>query len=186
MRHAIRILVLTTAAALLAVPQARADAWFSPWAGVNFGSQIDNGRTAFGFDAGGMSAGVFGGELDFGYSPSFFGTSTDFGNNSVLDVMGNIIIGIPVGGTHGPGLRPYVTGGIGLLRTQIDGGSFFNISSSSNDFAYNLGGGVMGFVANHFGVRGDVRYFRSTNNDLEHLGLGTFKFWRLSAGLVIR
>ncbi len=186
MRHAIKILVLTAAVALVSATQARADAWVSPWAGVNFGSDIDNGRGAFGLDAGGMGAGIFGGEIDFGYSPSFFGTTNDFGHNTVIDLMGNIIIGIPIGGTRGAGVRPYVTGGIGLIRSQIDGGTAFDVKSSNNDFGFNLGGGVMGFVSDHFGLRGDLRYFRSTNNHLSDLGLGDLKFWRLSGGLVFR
>ena len=45
-----------------------------------------------------MGGGIFGAEFNFGYSPSFFGTNNDFGNNSVIDVMGNLIIGIPIGG----------------------------------------------------------------------------------------
>ena len=28
--------------------------------------------------------------------------------------MGNLIVGVPVGGTHGSGIRPYVTAGLGL------------------------------------------------------------------------
>jgi opacity protein-like surface antigen len=188
MRGAIKVLVLTAAVALLATPNAFADGYVSPWGGVNFGagSSIDNGRGAFGVDAGWMGGGVIGGEFDFGYSPSFFGNSNDFGNNTVMDLMANVIVGIPVGGQHGAGVRPYVTGGVGLIRSQIDGGTLFDVSQSNNDFGFNLGAGVMGYVAEHFGLRGDVRYFRSTNDNLENLGLGRLKFWRVSAGVVIR
>ncbi|MGE5243633.1 MAG: outer membrane protein [Betaproteobacteria bacterium] len=186
MRSAHTMVIATAAAVLLVAPQARADAWVSPWAGVNFGSRVNDGRTALGLDAGGMGAGVFGGELDFGYSPSFFGTSTDFGNNTVVDVMANIIIGVPIGGTHGVGVRPYVTGGVGLIRSQIDGGTLFDVKTSKNDFGFNLGGGVMGFMSDHFGLRGDLRYFRTTNNSFANLGLGQMKFWRISGGLVFR
>jgi len=70
-----------------------------------------------------MGAGIAGGELDFGYSPSFFGTQNDFGHNTVIDLMANVIVGVPIGGTHGVGVRPFVTGGLGLIRTQIDGGT---------------------------------------------------------------
>ncbi len=94
----------------------------TPWVGSNFGSSINNGRTALGVDVGAMGAGIVGGEFDFGYSPSFFGTTNDFGNNTVINAMANIILGVPIGGQHGAGIRPYVVGGIGLVRTQIDGG----------------------------------------------------------------
>jgi opacity protein-like surface antigen len=143
-----------------------------------------------------MGAGIIGGEVDFGYSPSFFGTETDFGNNTLLTLMGNLIIGVPVGGTTGGGVRPYVTGGVGLIRTQIDGGDLFNIESSNNDFGWNLGAGVMGFFNDHVGLRGDVRYMRSLVSEDDDIDDGDFDFpdfdqgdldfWRLTVGVVFR
>ena len=119
MRRAGKVLILTAAAALALSPvQARAEGYISPWVaanagtgfnGNNLGRSFDNGRAGIGTQVGAMGKGIIGGELDFGWSPSFFGTTNDFGNNSVIDVMGNLIVGIPIGGTHGAGLRPYVT-----------------------------------------------------------------------------
>jgi opacity protein-like surface antigen len=137
-----------------------------------------------------MGHGIFGAEVDFGYSPSFFGTTSDFGNNSVINLMGNLIVGIPVGGTHGSGFRPYVTAGLGLIRTQVDGGILFPVSSSNNDFGWNAGLGAMGFFNEHFGVRGDLRYLRTLENNSTSTSIdfdpGGFHFWRASAGVVIR
>jgi opacity protein-like surface antigen len=195
MRRAFKFIVASAAVAAICAPAAaRADGFVSPWAAVQFGGRIDNvredvdrGRAAFGVTAGGMGAGIIGGEIDFGYSPSFFGTENDFGNNTVIDVMGNIIIGVPIGGTTGGGVRPYFTGGVGLLRSQIDGGTFFNVSSSTNEFGWNAGGGVMGFFNDHFGLRGDFRYMRAFSGDIVHgLDLGKLNFTRLSIGVVIR
>ena len=123
MRRATKILLAIAAAALIYAPiDARADGYVSPWAGVNFaGGGLDSGRGSFGVQAGGMGGGIIGGEVDFGYSPSAFGTQNDFGNNSIINLMGNVIIGIPIGGTYGTGFRPFVTGGVGLIRTQMDG-----------------------------------------------------------------
>ena len=195
MRRAFKFIVASAAVAAICAPApASADGFVSPWAAVQFGGRIDNvredvdrGRAAFGVTAGGMGAGIIGGEIDFGYSPSFFGTENDFGNNTVIDVMGNIIIGVPIGGTTGGGVRPYFTGGVGLLRSQIDGGTFFNVSSSTNEFGWNAGGGVMGFFNDHFGLRGDFRYMRAFSGDIVHgLDLGKLNFTRLSIGVVIR
>ena len=111
-----------------------------------------------------MGAGIIGGEVGFGFNPSFFGSKSEFGDNNVMDLMGNVIIGIPVGGTHGGGFRPFVTGGLGLIR--IDGGSVFDNVDSSNHFAYNLGAGAMGFFNDHVGIRGDVRYLRTLNGNV--------------------
>lgn len=193
MRRVLKLLVVTAAVAMIWAPlDARAEGYVSPWVGVQFGSDFNNGRAGFGADAGFMGAGIIGGELDFGYSPSFFGTQNDFGNNTVINLMGNVIIGVPVGGTHGAGVRPYVTGGVGLLRTQIDGGTLANVSSSNNQWGWNVGAGVMGYFNDHVGLRGDVRYLRgfedlNTGNQVIDLnGANQLHFWRTSFGVVLR
>jgi hypothetical protein len=192
MRRALKALILIAAVACVAAPvSARAEGYVSPWAGIAFGSSSDNSQGTFGVDAGGMGAGIIGGEVDFGYSPSFFGTKSDFGNNTVLDLMGNVIVGVPIGGTRGAGVRPYLTAGVGLLRTQIDGGTLTNISSSNNMFGWNLGVGVMGYFADHFGLRGDVRYlrgFKDLNTGDTNLSFNNSQlhFWRASIGVVFR
>jgi len=188
MRSVLKLLVASATAALILTPApARADGYVSPWAAVQFGSDINNGRAGFGVTAGAMGAGIVGGEVDFGYSPSFFGTANDFGHNTVIDVMGNVVVGVPVGGTRGASVRPYVSGGVGLLRTQIDGGSLFKVSSGNNQFGWNGGGGVMGFFNDRVGLRGDVRYLRVFKGDVVNgLDLGTLNFWRLSIGIVVR
>jgi hypothetical protein len=178
---------------------ASAEGYISPWIGVNFGQnpfdslrngdEIKGGRTSFGVTGGYMGAGIIGGEVDFGYSPSAFGDKSDFGSNNVLTTMANVIVGIPIGGTRGAGVRPYVTGGIGLIRTSY--GDLLDVDAvHNNDFGYNLGAGVMGYFATHIGLRGDVRYFRNlqdhSSSDNLNLDLGGFHFWRASLGLVIK
>jgi opacity protein-like surface antigen len=192
MRRAVKATILTGALALVLAPAtARADGFVSPWVGSAFGSNIQNGQTTLGVSAGGMGAGIIGGEADFGWSPSFFGTKSDFGNNSVLSLMGNVIVGVPIGGQHGPGVRPFVIGGVGLIRSQIDGGTLTNVSSSDNMFGWNVGGGVMGYFTDHVGLRGDVRYLRATSqlssnpNNLDFNG-DRLHFWRAAVGVVFR
>jgi opacity protein-like surface antigen len=200
MRRAAKVLLLSAAAALVLSPvQAHAEGYISPWVatnagtgfdGNNLGRSFDNGRAGVGTQVGAMGKGIIGAELDFGWSPSFFGSTSDFGNNSVIDVMGNIIVGLPIGGTRGSGIRPYATAGLGLLRTQIDGGTIATVSSSNNDFGWNAGAGVMGYFTDHFGLRGDVRYLRNLQNNSSGAVLdfdpGNFHFWRASIGVVIR
>ncbi len=192
MKRIIRSLILLCAIAVVLAPtQARADGFFTPWVGSAFGSNISNGQTTVGVSAGSMGAGIVGGEADFGWSPSFFGNQSDFGHNTVMNLMGNVILGVPVGGQHGAGIRPYVVGGIGLIRTQIDGGTIAKVSSSENMFGWDAGAGVMGYFANHVGVRGDLRYLRAThalNTGVSSIDLNgdRLHFWRASIGLVIR
>jgi len=194
MRRVLKFLILTAALAVTLAPAlAHAEGYVSPWVAANAGTRFgdfDNGRAGFGVDAGGMGKGIIGGELDFGFSPSFFGTKSVFGNNSVIDLMGNVIVGVPVGGTRGAGVRPFVTGGFGLIRTQVDG--LDNIDASNNMAGWNLGAGVMGYFNDHVGLRGDVRYLRSfedTNtgiNIIDFNQAGQFHFWRAGVGVVLR
>src|SRR3954470_10642406 len=192
MKRAIKTLILASAAAVVLAPmQARADGFVTPWVGSAFGSSIQNGQATVGVSGGGMGAGIIGGEADFGWSPSFFGTKSDFGHNTVIDLMGNVILGVPVGGQRGAGIRPYVVGGLGLIRTQIDGGTIARVSSSTNMFGWDAGGGVMGYFSNHVGLRGDLRYLRATSDlrtGVSSLDLdgNRLHFWRASIGVVIR
>ncbi len=108
----------------------------------------------YGFNIGAMSGGIVGAEFDFGYTPSFFGKDSGVQKSGVMTMMGSLIAGIPVGGQSGAGIRPYGMFGVGLLRRKIEfGGALDDISS--NDFGYNVGGGIMGFFTNLLGVRGE-------------------------------
>ena len=192
MKRVIKSLILSGAVAVVFAPmQARADGFVAPWVGSAFGSNIKNGQTTVGVSAGVMGAGIIGGEADFGWSPSFFGTTSDFGNNTVMNLMGNVILGVPVGGQHGAGIRPYAVGGVGLIRTQIDGGTISRVSSSTNLFGWDAGGGVMGYFSDHVGLRGDVRYLRAISDLTTNVSSIDFNgdklhFWRATVGVTFR
>src|SRR6185369_13146570 len=100
--HVISGLALISA---LSIPaQARADWFFTPYVGANLGGDTEKNTINFGGSLGFMGAGIFGLELDLGYSPNFFDNDqvTSIGGN-VTSVMGNLIVGIPIGGQHGGG-----------------------------------------------------------------------------------
>src|SRR6476659_1222092 len=156
-------------AIVFAPARARADGYVTPWVGVNLASATDNGRGAFGVTSGYMGAGVFGFEADVGYSPDFFGSRREFGTNNAITVMANFILGVPVGGTHGAGVRPYLSGGLGLMRTHIEGGGLLDVSRTNNAFGYDIGAGMMGFFNQHVGLRGDARYL-ATLQDVNRFG----------------
>jgi hypothetical protein len=64
-------------------------------------------------------------------------------------------------------------------------------SISMNYFTVNVGGGVMGFVTTHLGVRADLRYYRAYGfklTDLQTAGLALdrFDFWRAGVGVVAK
>ena len=196
--------------ALAAAPRnASADWVVTPFIGWNFHGSADvNAETSgvsfsnrferkldYGLSLTQMGGGVVGWELDFGYSPNFFETGTatnnafDFTNDSnVTTLTGNIILGAPMGG-HGSSIRPYVVGGVGLIRTNVqDAGKFFDVNSK-NDFGFDLGAGAMGFFSQNVGLRGDVRYFRGfrgSSDNATGLGLSNFNYWRGSLGVAFK
>ena len=187
---------LIAAAVSLPAP-AFADAWVSAFVGKVFGGSTGKGLseavenssdTTYGLSIGGMGNGIIGGEFDFGYTPKFFGEGGSVGASSVTTAHGSLLLGIPVGGQTGAGIRPYGVVGVGMIRRQVDFSEFFtNISTS--DFGYNVGFGVMGFFNNVFGIRGEYKYFRNFEKDDEGsfpLELGTFNFSRGTIGVVFR
>ena len=188
-----------TAAAVLAlfmlVPAApaRADVVLTPYVGSLFGGDLSGNTAAFGANAAFMGGGIFGAEIGFNYAPEFVKATVNNDDIAQMSLMGNLIIGIPVGSSDEPGhVRPYVTGGAGLFRISSAESQFFN-RVTSNDFAVNLGGGVMTFFNEHVGVRFDVRYFRTlTDSDSESgvddidFDLGGLNFWKWDVGAAFK
>jgi opacity protein-like surface antigen len=194
---------------------ASADWLLTPYYGIVFGGaantvDIDTldeafeQRSTFGVGLAGMGSGVFGFEVDFSYTPNFLqltegGEDFEFFdvNSSMTTFMGNLIVGIPIGGTTGGGVRPYVTGGAGLMRANVEFEDLFD-NLSTNELGINFGGGVHVFFNDNVGFRGDVRYFRALGQEDdddpeedddffdEDFGLTDFDYWRATAGITIR
>ena len=203
---AIAFLVLITSVA--APSKASADWLLTPFVGWNWGgtANLINGgdfddefeqKAMFGASLGWMGAGVIGLELDFGFSPNFFENTSgsgdfEFGDSNLTTVMGNLLIGVPIGGQHGVGFRPYAVGGVGIIKSNIESVTgLFDVDSTN--WGFNVGAGAMFFFSDNVGIRGDVRYFRSIQDDdiddlddLFDIGLASFRFWRGTAGVTIR
>jgi opacity protein-like surface antigen len=186
-----RVRIVLALALLLAPAAARADVFVTPFAGVTFAGP-GSATGAFGASVGFMSAGVFGAEAEVAYSPSFFDTSEfEFvDSDNVVTVMANLLLGVPAGGTEGPGVRPYGTVGVGLLRTNVTSGTALFDDISNTDFGMNAGVGLMGFFNDHVGLRADVRYFRALTDPEEDnefdIDFGDFDFWRGTVGVALR
>jgi opacity protein-like surface antigen len=197
--------VLATIALGTAPRSASADWLFTPFIGTNFGGSANFGqfddfddeferRVDLGASVGWMGAGIVGFEVDFGWSPNFFENTIGpgnfvFGDSNVTTLMANALVGIPVGGQSGAGFRPYASGGVGLIRSHVDGGDIFD-DLDTNDFGFNVGGGANVFFADNIGIRGDIRYFRSLQDnepdDEFDLAVSDFNFWRATVGVTFR
>jgi opacity protein-like surface antigen len=206
----VRKFVITSsvvALTFLGVPNSASADWlFTPFIGTAFNAGADFGDTfdepgeferrfTYGASLGYMGAGVAGFEIDFGYSPNFFETlvvdDDDFtfaDDSNVTTLMFNILLGAPIGGQSGPGIRPYAVGGLGLIRSHVTEAGLFFEDLDSNDWGFNLGAGLHGFITDNVGIRGDVRYFRSFagEDDEDLFAVSDFDFWRASVGVTFR
>jgi hypothetical protein len=201
----VRVLFLALLGVVFLPATARADVLFTPFVGGNLGGSASSpiadfvgnqSRTTFGGSVAVMGGGIFGVEGDLGFTPKFFGSDVELGGvpvsivrNNVLTAMANLTAGVPIQSRGGTGVRPYAVGGIGLIRQQFDlaGGI---VGYSANDLGYNFGGGVIIFAGRNFGIRGDLRHFRSvgasTVSDLLDLQPGAFNFTRATVGVTFR
>lgn len=193
------ILSIATAAICLAPSTASAEWILTPFIGASFaaGSDLsdeefdtllDGSKMTYGGTLTWVGGGVFGFEVDFGYSPEFFEADDDdvdfIDSSNYSSLMANVVLSAP----HGA-FRPYGTAGVGLLNTSIDDvDDIFDVDR--NALGFNVGGGVMAFFTDRVGLRGDIRYFRqmseSDDDDDVDFDLNAFRFWRGTVGLSFR
>lgn len=187
------------------VSEAAAEWHFTPMAGLTmFGSTSmfdpEEGTGNVHLQAGGavswLSRGIFGVEAVTTWTPNFFegdpsGEFLDPGASPVeikssraLSLMANVVVTLPQRWTE-YGLRPFVSGGFGLMHAQTVDDIF---PVTVNVRGVNIGGGAIGFLSDKTGLRFDVRY-HSTLNRLEGapaFGDAYLRYVTASVGLVIR
>jgi opacity protein-like surface antigen len=104
--------------------------------------------------------------------------------------MGNVTLGLPIGKWEAPRFRPYVTGGLGLIRSHLElVPTAYSITR--DDFGVAFGGGLAVYASDHVGVRADLRYVQTlqeamSGDPFSQVGGARLHFWRTSIGLVIR
>jgi opacity protein-like surface antigen len=189
-RVAVAMLVLAGAAA-----DARAEGYFTGFGGIVFGGDLASGPAQdLDLDSShgvyGAALGAFGSplgfEVEFSYSPNFFGSNRLLiPDNNLVTLMGNLVLS----GHLGDRSRIYLSGGGGLMKSSVDdAGEFFDVGR--NDFGINAGIGVLGAVSDNLALRADFRYFRNLGDDeLDDdidIGFGDFDFWRATGGLSLR
>jgi len=187
--HLLRYLAAAAIILTVTAAPALADGLVVPFVGFNFGGDSGVGCTSLtncekkhtNFGVSFLSMGtVFGLEEDISYAKNFFG-ETPGQDNSVFSAMTNLVIGPGVGP-----VRPYVLGGIGLIRPHVSSLASSVTSFSNNSFGWDLGGGVTVLFGGRVGVRGDIRRFH-TMQDVNLLIFTGQKldFWRGSVGLAL-
>jgi opacity protein-like surface antigen len=189
-RISVSTLFLTLLISIANAVPANAQGFVSPFLGYNFGgdsgcveiTNCEDKNLNWGVGVGALGS-IFGGELEFAFIPDFFGESATQ-SSSVFTLMGNFMLAP----RFGP-VQPYGTIGLGLIKTHAELTLPGLLESDNNDFGWNTGGGIFIFFGDHFGVRGDIRYFHAFSA-LELLGfnLGDTKldYGRFSGALAVK
>jgi hypothetical protein len=186
----LRLGVLAIGIAIGTATPARAQGFISPLVGLNFGGDAQcpnltgcqdkhiNASVSFG-----AMGNVLGFEEEVAYAPDFFGSAAGL-SSSVLTLMSNVML-VP---KIGP-VRPYVEGGIGLIKTRVDLTTTSLFTTRNNGLGWDVGGGVIGFIGDHVGLRGDLRYVHAFQ-DLTVLGFtlsnAKLNYGRASVGVVLK
>jgi hypothetical protein len=189
--------------ALISFPASAAAEWFvAPYIGLRFaadttsivgslGTQRD--KATFGSSVGFLTDGIFGVEADLGFVPGFF-DRPDVGfvrSSFVTTLMGNVIVAVPRTLSR-YGLRPYASGGIGLIRSRAEGEVEGVVLIDSDVLGLNVGGGAIGPLTDVTSLRFDLRYFRNLSTDSQVQAVDAVSggpeldFWRGTVGLSFR
>ncbi len=161
----------------------------------------DDNHFTFGGQIGYLWHGVIGGEFMADFAPSVTVDALQVdGDSSINTYMANAIGSYPLGAAGN--FQPYASGGIGRIALAADVFEDINDLALGTDrqnegrLGWNMGGGLMAF-ASHFGVRADVRWFRSTTdnnvdttepafNQFAQSLLSGLQFWRTNVGVAVR
>lgn len=129
---------------------------------------------------------VAGFELDVADGPSFLESRPGqvIDQSNLFTLMTNGVVQFP---TTSRRIRPYAVGGIGMIATNVTiPDDAFEISEQS--FGFNVGGGLVAFLNDRVGIRGDLRYFQASRNDdapaeADALEISELKFLRFTVGV---
>jgi hypothetical protein len=181
---------------LLALPCTAAAEWhITPMIGVtrpiktNIVNATPDSHPNFGGGVSLLGAGVLGIEGLVVVTPGVFQSAVgDFIESSrTIALVGNVVVTTPRRWSE-YNLRPFVSGGVGLLNaSQTDKSKLFSVNS--NVTGLNIGGGAIGFFSKSTGIRFDVRYYSSLHrSDQGAVAFGRvhLSYLTASVGLVIR
>jgi hypothetical protein len=171
--------------------------------GSNFGPTEEEATLDYGASIGYLWRGALGFELLGQATPDFSLDNILFVERPMVNsYMANFIGAVPIG-LDGQ-FQPFVSGGFGALQLRQD---ILNLASpdpignaingNAIRFGGNIGGGLMAFVKN-VGIRGDVRYYRASEDPdasiepedsadvVADTALSGLDFWRANLGITFR
>src|SRR6187200_1798153 len=186
---------------LLLMPvTARAEWQVRPFIGFTFGGEtsfIDPENAIIDKNlvigaSGGWLGEIFGLEADWGRAPGFFQSDSVaeplVTQSAVTTLTGNVVVALPAR-MAGYGLRPYFSGGAGLMH--IDTVGQLQILEVHRTLpTLSLGGGVTGFLNSRVGLNWDIRRLSTFRREGEttgnSLGREQLTFWRATMAVALR
>ena len=189
---------------ILAAPLPAAAEWhITPMIGLEFAGkttlqdfEFATGKIHPVFGIGGtyLTRGIFGVEAIAAVIPGFFqsGSLDLIESSRATALMGNVMVTVPQKWAE-YSLRPFVSGGLGLLRTaQSDPSGRLGVTS--NVAGFNIGGGAIGYFSKRTGVRFDFRYYsnlhgvdqRADDEGATAFGNVHLRYMTATVGLVFR
>jgi opacity protein-like surface antigen len=122
-------------------------------------------------------------EIEVMWEDDFSGDVADQ-TSGVLTGMGNLMLAPRISL-----VQPYGLAGIGLIRTSIED-RVAGTSEDENQIGWTVGGGLIVFLSQHVGLKGDVRYYHAFNA-LELVGIDLAQdteidFGRASFGAIFK
>ena len=159
--------------------------------------QENGGGVSFGGQVGYLWDGIVGAEFLAEWAPSFDVNAVFVdGNTHMHTYMFNAIAAAPLGADGQ--LMPFISGGFGRVAMSADIINPINLTidnNSNSGWGTNIGGGIMAFATERFGVRGDIRYYHANDNtdftgsaadQLTESLVSGVHFWRATGGLSVR
>lgn len=207
MRTPARVLALV-GVLLVCVPKTALAEWqLTPFLGLTFKGDTtltdheqatDKTHWTFGGSVALMGSGPVGAEGLVVYTPGFFQQDNppavdgvlppDIIDSRTLAIMGNVVLTTPRSWNE-YGLRPFVSGGIGLLHAATTEALALT-PVNTNLLGYNIGGGAVGFLNDRVGLRFDLRYFSnlkpSDDPELSVTARVHLSYWTSSVGVVLK
>jgi opacity protein-like surface antigen len=103
----------------------------------------------------------------------------------VTTLTGSVLAALPLSVSR-ESLRPYITGGVGLIHAAAE--DLIGLNESGDWLGLQIGAGAIGLVTERAGVRFDLRHSRALSRDSTLRGERTSKlsFWRATVGLTLR
>jgi hypothetical protein len=206
--RSVRWVGLLTVGILFFTPTSAAAEWqFVPFVGWTFKGTttlvdnelaVDKRHWNFGGAVMLVGDGPFGVEAYFVSTPEFFlNDETNCTINTCLEsgrtyaLMGNAVLTTPRKWNQ-YGLRPYLSGGIGLLHASKKA-ALDPLPANLDMLGMNVGGGAVGLVSERMGLRFDLRYLRAihapdwrTIDPPVSIGPIELRYWTLAAGVVFK